>query len=418
MKNQNKTTSNSQSNIASFRSFLKSDIETEIRKRSLEFIQEIMEEEIEALCGKKFSRKVEESLAYRAGSENVFVPILGQKHKIKKPRVRKSGQEVLLESYANLKSEADLGEIVFKLMVSGLTTRRFRECLKDVSEQLGVSKSKISREFVNASRAHFNKMNTRKFPGKEFFSIFIDGIHVADEVIVVVLGVDKEGHKHFLSVVQGSSEHSEIVLSALRKLQDREISLTERVLIVSDGSKGIEKGIKQYFGENYDHQRCILHKMRNIKACLPKEYHDEFQIQYKAIFNLNEYSKAKESLKNMEQWLGEISETAKMSLLEGQDNLLTCHRIQLPIEIRKTFLSTNPIDSAFSHPRFQMNRVKRWRKNRDMTTRWTAALLYAQELHFRKIKGYKEIEKFLSNYIANKKVIEENFTEMNISISA
>jgi len=62
--------------------------------------------------------------------------------------------------------------------------------------------------------------------------------------------------------------------------------------------------------------------------------------------------------------------------------------------------------------------VKRWRKNRDMTTRWTAALLYAQELHFRKIKGYKEIEKFLSNYLANKKVIDENFTEMNISLSA
>jgi len=41
-----------------------------------------------------------------------------------------------------------------------------------------------------------------------------------------------------------------------------------------------------------------------------------------------------------------------------------------------------------------------------------------QELHFRKIKGYKEIEKFLSNYLANKKVIDENFTEMNISISA
>ena len=39
MKNQNTTTPNSQSNIENFRSFLKSDLEIEIRKRSLDFIK-------------------------------------------------------------------------------------------------------------------------------------------------------------------------------------------------------------------------------------------------------------------------------------------------------------------------------------------------------------------------------------------
>lgn len=90
----------------------------------------------------------------------------------------------------------------------------------------------------------------------------------------------------------------------------------------------------------------------------------------------------------------------------------------MPIEIRKTFLSTNPIDSAFPHPRFQMNRVKRCRKNRDMTTRWTATLLYDQELNIKRVKGYKEIEEFLFNYLDKEKVIEENFTKMSISLSA
>lgn len=417
MKNQNNPVKESQTDFGVYRAFAHSEIVSLIRKNSIEFIQSILEEEVEALCGKRFSRKEQDELAYRAGSEKVSVRVLNRKEQIKKPRVRKLGTEVLLQTYSNLKSDADLGEVIFKLMVSGLTTRRFQECLADVSDVLGVSKSKVSREFVKESRTHFNRINTRRFE-EEFFAIFIDGIHVADEVIVVILGIDANGNKHFLSIVQGSSEHSEIVLLALRKLQDREIKFSEKVLVVSDGSKGIEKAIKQYFGDKYDHQRCILHKMRNITQTLPKEFHQEFQIQYKSIFSLNEYASAKEALNNLESWLGQISESAKQSLLEGKELLLTCHRINVPVAIRKTFLTTNPIDSAFSHPRFQLNRVKRWRKNRDMTVRWTGALLYSQELHFRRIKGYEQIPKFLERFTKNEISLDNNFQSNEMSLSA
>ena len=234
MENQNKTNNKSQIEFGFYRAYAQSEIELLVRRKSIELIQSILEEEVEALCGKPFSRKGEAELAYRAGSEKVSVRVFNKKEQIKKPRVREGGREVLLQTYANLKTEADLGKVIFKLMVSGLTTRRFQECLADVSDILGISKSKVSKEFVKESRSHFTLINTRKF-SEEFFSIFIDGIHVADEVLVVILGIDANGNKHFLSIVQGSSEHSEIVLLALRKLQDREIKFTDRVLVVSDG---------------------------------------------------------------------------------------------------------------------------------------------------------------------------------------
>ena len=96
-------------------------------------------------------------------------------------------------------------------------------------------------------------------------------------------------------------------------------------------------------------------------------------------------------LKELEQWLRNINESAADSLLESLENLLTLHRLKVPALLRRTLHSTNPIESMFSHVRHCERNLKRYR-NSKMAQRWLASVLLHAQTCFRKIKGYKHID--------------------------
>jgi transposase-like protein len=87
----------------------------------------------------------------------------------------------------------------------------------------------------------------------------IDGIYIGGDVIVVVLGVDLSGEKHFLGVVQGSTENSVVVEECLNHLSDRNIQFTDRVVAVLDGAKALKKAVRNYFGDRVEIQRSLNH---------------------------------------------------------------------------------------------------------------------------------------------------------------
>ena len=64
--------------------------------------------------------------------------------------------------------------------------------------------------------------------------------------------------------------------------------------------------------------------------------------------------------------------------------------------LRKTLLSTNPIESGFDKVRLKTNRVRRWRKRGDQIDRWAAASLLAVEKKFRAIRGAKDLPAFVA----------------------
>ena len=54
----------------------------------------------------------------------------------------------------------------------------------------------------------------------------------------------------------------------------------------------------------------------------------------------------KKMLKELEQWLRTLNESAADSLLEAMEEILTLHRLKVPALLRKTLHSTNPIESV------------------------------------------------------------------------
>ena len=101
-------------------------------------------------------------------------------------------------------------------------------------------------------------------------------------------------------------------------------------------------------------------------------------------------------LVELEKWLRSKNESAADSLLEAFEELLTMHRLKVPKLLRKTLMTTNPIESMFSLVRQCQRNIKRPRDSK-MLQRWLASALLYCEKQFNRLVGYKEIEQVIKN---------------------
>jgi putative transposase len=100
-------------------------------------------------------------------------------------------------------------------------------------------------------------------------ALMIDGVHFAESCCIVALGIDLDGVKHPLALVEGSTENATLVTDLLVGLRERGLDVTRPMLVGIDGSKALRKAVVDVL----DHpviQRCQLHKIRNVKDHLPQ----------------------------------------------------------------------------------------------------------------------------------------------------
>ena len=91
-------------------------------------------------------------------------------------------------------------------------------------------------------------------------------------MLVAAIGVDGEGNKHPLALVEGATENAATVQVLLDNLVSRGLDPTVPRLFIADGAKALSKAIRRTFGSAAAIQRCQIHKARNIMERLPKEH--------------------------------------------------------------------------------------------------------------------------------------------------
>ena len=194
---------------------------------------------------------------------------------------------------------------------------------------------------------------------------------------MVALGVDGEGKKLPLGFWEGATENHEICEELLSELERRGLKLSKQVLWVTDGGGGIIKALKDRYGKKLIHQRCTLHKDRNLQRHLPKRYRKQAHHLFSTALEQNSYKDAKKMLQEFERWLRGINESAADSLLEALEEVLTLHRLKVPALLRKSLHSTNPIESMFSMVRRLRAQYQTLVDARDITTYGIVALFLA-----------------------------------------
>jgi putative transposase len=327
---------------------------------------------------------------YKWAYQKGCVYIGDRKISVRHPRLRGPGGEIPLQSYEALKRPGVFSEEVLDKTLRGLSARRYSETLVEASQAFGVSPSTVSRHLIEATSQRLKEFKERDLSGMIPFAIFIDTIHRGGEAFLIALGIDTEGHKHVLGFWEGATENHEMCEELFSDLERRGFGLSKKILWVTDGGKGILKALRDRFGKKLMHQRCTIHKDRNIQRHLAKKYRKEAHRRFKTALEQNSYEDAKKMLKEFEIWLRAINESAADSLLEAFEDILTLHRLKIPGLLRKTLTSTNPIESLFSTVRDCEGNIKRYR-NSAMSQRWLGTVLLHCEKGFRRVKGYTDI---------------------------
>jgi putative transposase len=312
---------------------------------------------------------------------------------IERPRLRgKNKKEIPLATYEAFRDPQGMRESVLKNMILGISSRDYEEAVSGFLKGYGIKKSSVSRHFVKATAEQMRVFLERELSGLDLVAIFIDGIEFKGHLLVVAMGLDRDGRKHILGLCQGGSENAEVCKSLLEDMDRRGLNTRKDYLFVLDGAKALRSAVTRMFGEKALVHRCQQHKRRNVLKHLPEKHQNTIDARISAAYKMTDYSEARKSLDLTVRYLENLNPDAASSLKEGLEETLTVHKLGVTGLLRKTLATTNPLESCFSGVRTTTGRVKRWRGG-DMAQRWAVAALLRAEKKFKRVKGYKELPK-------------------------
>jgi hypothetical protein len=330
-----------------------------------------------------------------------------------RPRVRAAdgSGELALPTYELFSSTEILGRLAMERMLAGLSARRYPVGLEPVGQHVdaqavATSKSAVSRRFVKMTETALADLLAADLSGLDLVAIMVDGVHFADHLCVVALGIDITGVKHPLALIEGSTENTTLVRALMVDLRERGLDVTRPILAVLDGSKALRRAVLEVF----DHPviaRCQLHKIRNVTDRLPQRLRGPVESRMRRAYHADSALDAHAQLEALARELDKTHPGAAGSLREGMDETLTVLRLDVPPTLARTLRSTNAIESMISICREHAKNVKRWRDGQ-MAMRWCAAGMVEAGKQFRRVNGHLHLP-------ALRDALERHVAEQNVS---
>lgn len=272
-------------------------IETEVRARARQFIEELLRGELDAaLARPRYGRSqmagneaTAEVTGHRHGSRarsltGTFGPI-----EIAVPRARLTTPEggtaewksQALRAYQRRTLAADA--LIASTYLAGTNTRRVRRALAALFGGT-VGKDTVSRTWRKV-KGDWDAWNSRSLAGEPIVRLILDGTVVRVRLdrkatsisLLVVLGVRADGQKVLLAIKSMGGESAEAWRTVLDDLIKRGLKRPEFLIV--DGAPGLDKAIAAVW-DGVPVQRCTVHKHRNLLAHAPERLHEEITSDY------------------------------------------------------------------------------------------------------------------------------------------
>ncbi|GBE68334.1 hypothetical protein MFM001_47960 [Mycobacterium sp. MFM001] len=298
----------------------------------LQVMAALMEADVTTLAGPKGKHDPART-AVRHGREYGSVTLGGRRVPVTRPRVRAAdgAGELPIDSYELFSSTEILGKMAMEKMLAGLSTRRYPVGLEPVGQQVtetssATSKSAVSRRFVAMTETALAELLSADLSGLDVVALMIDGVHFAESCCVVALGIDIDGIKHPLALVEGSTENATLVTDLLIGLRERGLDVTRPMLVGLDGSKALRKAVLDVL-ERPVIQRCQTHKIRNVKDRLPQRLRATVGRRMTDAYHADSALEAEAALLALAKELDRTHPGAAASLREGLDETLTVLRL-------------------------------------------------------------------------------------------
>ena len=356
---------------------------------SRSFLEQLLVLSAQSVAGAKHPGRQTGDVRWH-GAQGGVVALGHSKLQLKRPRLRSAKGEVEVPAYAALARDGELSRRIADILVCNVSTRKYARVVHRCADELGISKSAVSRQFVKQSAQAWAQLMGRDLSQIDFVAMYVDGIIVARHHIIAAVGVDAQGDKHVLGLAPGSSENAKVVKDLLSGLAQRGLDLNIARLWVIDGSKALRSGIEQLCGKDAKVQRCRIHKIRNVSERLPKDRAEQVRWLMKQAFKLDA-PKGRQRLKELANDLKAQHPDAAASALEGLDEMFTITELGITGELARCLGTTNVIESPNSVVRRVSGRVTNY-KDAEMALRWTAAGFLEAEKSFRKLRGHDDLK--------------------------
>ncbi len=351
-------------------------------------VQEMLEDEVCALAGACYGRGGEH---YRHGTNPSSVKLQGQRHRVRVPRVRdRRGEEVALESWAALRDTREPDEGLLRRVLYGLSCRNYASAAQALPGAIGLSSASVSRSFVAATREQLKAFRERDLSTLDLVAVFVDGKSFAEDTMVIALGITMDGEKVPLGFIQTGTENARVLTPFLRSLVDRGLDVSQGLLVIMDGAKGLRAAVRQAFGKYAMVQRCQWHKRENVVAYLAKAQQPIWRQRLQQTYERPTYQEAKAQLEQLLNELRCVNESAAASLREGLEETLTLHALGMFPLLGASFKTTNCLESLNAMIEERCGHVDHW-KNSNQKQRWLAASLMDIEPRLRRVQGYRHL---------------------------
>ncbi|WP_406177440.1 IS256 family transposase [Streptomyces sp. NBC_00996] len=141
----------------------------------------------------------------------------------------------------------------------------------------------------------------------DYVYVWADGVHPkvrlgqARSCVLVLMGVRTDGRKELIALAEGPRESTESWADLLRDCRRR--GMRDPELVVGDGAMGLWRALAEVFPQAR-HQRCWVHKTRNVVNALPKSAQPGAKKALQEIYNTEDRDHAQKAVKEFERTYG------------------------------------------------------------------------------------------------------------------
>ena len=263
-------------------------LEEAVRGHVRSFIEQLLEEELDAALGRARYERGASSNGRRHGHRSRQLVTTFGPLSLSVPRARladEAGEQewksALLPAYKRLSHRAEA--LIAEVYLAGMNTRRPRRALAKLFEGR-VGKDVVSRAWQK-TRSAWEAWQRRDLGGDDIVRLILDGTVVKVRLdrkataisLLIALGIRRDGQKVVLAIKNMGGESEAAWRAVLDDLTARGMARPE--LVIVDGGKGLEAALASLW-DDVPVQRCTVHKERNLLAHAPKTLHDEIKADF------------------------------------------------------------------------------------------------------------------------------------------
>src|SRR6202049_4010107 len=326
------------------------DFQGQTRQALKELLEKDAEQQMADHLGLKWHErsKPAERVDYRNGFyERDYVTPVGVIH-LRIPRTRQ--RSFLPRGIGRLERRApEVAELIRQAFLRGVSTRQVGRVVavltgEPVSAQ---TVSRLTRVLDQAVRAY-----QQRRLGDEWAYLVLDGVWLKVRrafgpqkvLLLVAYGIRRDGTRELLAFVRAKSESQAGWEGLLNDLYRRGLRGQRLQLVITDGLTGLAATIPAVY-PRARHQRCWVHKMRNILEKVRRSDHDAVKRDAQRIYQAENQAAARRDVERFRfRWQAQYSPMVER-LERDLPELLTF--FDFPRHLWRTLRTTNAIERCF-----------------------------------------------------------------------